>query len=234
MFLELKNSYFSSVVLSLTISVYNRGHKYHEQLMNQRFLYLLSLWDFESLVDEVLAKKQFLSSAFFNDLCYQKSVKYINQKFKGGTIAIDARIYENLQCVFRRLEFVERQIGDGKIVFCGFNCISDQLTLLDIRDAINLVNKCLSERYIDIINFKNLMNKLMYIIDALRTPWRRDWKVNLKILETLDKYPENKICEHVYLYLFLHGNNLEYSEGEPAERYAGTDDERVCVAQSIK
>ncbi len=209
---DIKSSYFSSVILALVISMYNRGYKYHERVKNQHYLYITTMWDFESIIDEAIGDGKGGCSAFYNDLCYNKAIEYISTKYKCGHIKLTMQMYVNLQRVLVHLNNLEKQVGEGNITFGGYYGVDAQDTFFHIKEATNLVNKCMLQQCIDMSDFRQLVYELKSIIDNIRTPWRRDWRIKRKILLTLDKYPENEISEHFYFNLYLNGCNLEYVE----------------------
>lgn len=211
---ELKNSYFSSVVLSLVISVYNRSHKYHEKIRNQHFIYTLALDDFSALFDELIGDGSLHYIPFYCDKCYYKTVDFIRNKYKCGHIKLDMQTYVNLQRILERLNTLEEQVSTGNIIFGGFMSIDADMTLLHIKDAKYFANRCMLQKCIDIHDFLTLARDLSMTIDSIRTPWRRDMKTKIKILEVLDKNPENEISKDFYYNMLLNGCKLEYEEFE--------------------
>lgn len=209
---ELKSSYFSSVVLSLVISVYNRCHKYHDKIKVQHFIYTSTMDDFETILEEAVGKHLVYYRPLYCDACYRPTINYIKEKYKCGYVQVSMEMYVGLQRISDRLDKLGDQVGLGNVIFAGFSCVDEEMTLFQIDDAKKLVKKCMLQKCIDMNDFVALSRRLFFITNDIRTPWRRDFKNKMKILEVLNKYPENKMSERFYYNMFLNGCQLKFGE----------------------
>lgn len=206
---DLKNPYFTSVILTLFITGYNQVIGYKEKLIQQHEFYCKCMKKFEQIFIPFIENKRFRYIVFYNDLCLKDTISFIENNglwdFEKMSVA-QAEVDEIL--------FFLKQIEDRRKSKCILG-IEDRHLNYDIENAEEIL---MSFKDIDKTDeawdvFNTVVWSLLEIVEDLRRPWRWDIEDNVKILQILDKNDSNGIKEDFYYNMHLYGYDL-YSEEE--------------------
>lgn len=204
---ELKNSYFTSVILALLIAGYsqNLGHK--RKLEIQHNFYVDTMREFENLFQPFVKNELCYYMPFYNSICLGDTLQFVEQceekDFKDAVVEFKM----SLKSILSWLDEVDREMRDDNII--GMH---KQRLGADIQYAKILINHGLRE----IMNFKQVKDAMRSISDLLfrivadiRRPWRWDAENNEKILRLLAGYEENHIEDEFYFHMHLYGHKFE-------------------------
>jgi len=199
---DLKEAYFTSVILAFVVGAHSRIIGYRKAIRAQHEIYVSAMRDFDRLFEPFVGSEKRHYFAFYCDLCLRQSIACVNKDF--AIKVTDNDTWTSIfVCISDRLGSVKEEFSKDNIVMNSSNLeyvlyIMDETTKrindLMLFDSLN------KEEIIDI------SRKLMWIIDYLREPWRADIKVKTAILKRLDKYSENEIASRFYYKMLLFGN----------------------------
>ncbi len=202
---ELKNSYFTSVLLALFISGYNQVSGYREKLIYQHELYCDTMHEFEKLFMPFIGKKLLYYMVFYNDECLKATLEYINDNLKGKEIDLD-NYKEIVEDILIQLD----KVNESRKKNCVIGMHNNKL-LKSIRDSEKHLKRILrnAKSEDDILNeLPEVAWGLFRIVADIRRPWRWDIDNDKKILKLLSNNEENGINEDFYFSMHLYGYQL--------------------------
>ena len=130
---ELKNSYFTSVVLAFSVSVINKIRDYKKKIRVQHYFYVDAMHDFEKVL------YHFIGSAIqhYHPLYCQKTldvtVDFLEKK--DNILSEDEDIILSVDTILKRLDAIETAIKDDDIVIT--NSYSTLCLIEEAREEIN-------------------------------------------------------------------------------------------------
>lgn len=198
---ELKNSYFTSVVLTLLITSYNQNKGYRDKLERQHSIYYDIISDFDKLFAPFIGEEILHYMPFYNDKCLSDTMNYIMNK-KLLEQFDESRLIESISDVLEKITLLKHLERQGGIIE---NRNRDLLK--DIIKTENDLMKVKANPKTIIGKLKDISNELFQIIEEIRRPWRRDNKYDIKILQLLNK--ENDVEEDFYYKMHLFGHTFE-------------------------
>lgn len=206
---DLKNPYFTSVVLALFITGYNQVVGYKEKLIQQHDFYCKCMEVFDDIFVPFIEDKRYNYMVFYNNLCLESTISYIMNEVLWNAERLNA-VQESIDEILEFLKYVD----DKRKNKCILGVKSEYLEY-----EIEFAQKQLKDfKKLDTLDaameaFEDVTWSLMCVVDDLRRPWRWDIDNNLKILKILDKKESNEIKEDFYYNMHLYGYDL-YSEDE--------------------
>ena len=204
---ELKNSYFSSVVLALLISGYSQISGYKKRIEIQHDFYTDVISKFDNLFKTFIGSEVYHYMPFYNYICLKDTLEYIEKCEEKDCKFSIIEFITNLEEIFEQLEKIEYERRHNSIV--GMNKQSLDYHIQQGKDFIRKELKACEtfEQAKEIV--QNLSNSLFYIISDIRRPWRWDIENDKKILEILANYEENNIKEDFYYKMHLYGHKFK-------------------------
>ncbi len=200
---ELKNSYFTSVIISFVISVLNNTRVYKTQIKVQYYLYIDTMNDFERFFGHLfdIEHKQ------YHPLYCEKTINDVTDYILHHSI--DRQYAEELvlsiDSILKRLEKLEYEINLGNI------------EIPSKRDLIECIN-CVKSEINNLVVNNNLYNnrtvaciamQLYDILDYIKEPWFRDIKTKINILNRLAKSNLDIVKRNINYEMLLYGLSLE-------------------------
>lgn len=200
---ELKNSYFTSVILAIFISSYGQIEKYKDKLSVQHTFYTDMMWCFEKIFTPYIDAMVCYYCPFYNEKCLYGTLEYIEKNVK-----VDFFEYDNadeiIEDIFLALNKVEEAAKNNRIVG-----IYSKENLEDlVEQTRKALKKCSKDRCMNLENLKDISRNLLYIVAELRRPWRWDVENNIKILKMLNENENNGIEKDFYYSMHLNGFNF--------------------------
>ena len=164
---ELKNSYFTSVILAIFISSYGQIEKYKDKLSVQHTFYTDMMWCFEKIFTPYIDAMVCYYCPFYNEKCLYGTLEYIEKNVK-----VDFFEYDNadeiIEDIFLALNKVEEAAKNNRIVG-----IYSKENLEDlVEQTRKALKKCSKDRCMNLENLKDISRNLLYIVAELRRPWR--------------------------------------------------------------
>lgn len=195
---ELKNSYFTSVVIAIFINAYNQITSYKEKIAAQHNFYSDALLCFDKLFYPFLGNTIFHYCPFYNNLCLDATLEHITNCKK---IYIDEdEFVDILEDILIQLNKIDDLRKNNRIIGMHKDELKD-----NIDYARKILNKVTTTKIITIEDTKNISQHLFHIIADMRRPWRWDIDDDLKILRYLNKNPSNEIENNFYYNMLLNG-----------------------------
>lgn len=196
---ELKNSYFTSIILALFIGGYTQIENYKEKMSAQHEFYTDALFCFNKLFFPILRNEVLHYSAFYNDICLKDTLNHISTR-KIGPFS-EKELNDIAEDLFIQLDKIEDARKNNRIV--GMH--KERL-----RDYIDQAKKMLKKynKKMSIKDISEIAYPLYFIIADLRRPWRWDINNNIKILNYLNENPENGIEQDFYYKMHLNGHKF--------------------------
>lgn len=207
--LELKNSYFSSVILAFIMTSYNENYRHKEKLLQQHVFYVDTMDRFENLFtvflgDEInqymiFYTEQTLDDTFeyIEELCNQKLDNFLHSdKFKDSLKKLIKHLNEE-----KKLKIRQHYINiDNQKLESLFDSLTDLDGYLDenVKDCQFLLQQ-----------LHEIALAMMEIINDLRVPWRKDIKNDIRILKILEKNNAKYITSDFYFNMILHGHSFK-------------------------
>ncbi len=197
---DLKNSYFTSVILAFVINSLNRTKEYKRTMQKQHYLYTDALADFNNIVSLFFVNKAHFYSPLYSEKTFNNTQNYILNECT-ITIDCDQQILF-IDDILKRLDDIEQEYKKGNII------VSDDVFLLhEISCARKKTNKLVLDGNLAAkAEIVELSKKLFELLEILREPWRKDVKIKIDILSRLDKYEINQIKDDFYYSMLLYGD----------------------------
>lgn len=197
---ELKNTYFTSVVLTLLITSYNQNKGYRDKLEKQHYFYTEILSGFDRLFESFIGEEIYHYMPFYNDKCLSATLDYIRNNGLMKQLDEDSLI-ESINDILKKIVLLKHIENNGGIIEKSNNNF-----MKDILEAEFMLKKIKAKPQSIIENLEDISGKLFYIIADMRRPWRWDIENNIKILQLLNK--ENDIESHFYYKMHLSGHTF--------------------------
>lgn len=204
---DIRNQWFSSVILAMAINALNRGREHKKKIAALHKIYCNSMFDFEELLARYCGKTPFNPiHPLYSQKCFDDTVAFIKHAWLNHSIEVDAQYLVIIKQVLKRLDKLEERFEAGEIVFSDhFDYYTG--SVIDELNALSTLNK------ISIQEIIKISKHLLYVVDELRIPWRKDLKSKREILTILDKYPQNRISKSHYYGMLLNGIEYDYEIG---------------------
>ena len=202
-FWDLKNSYFTSVILAFAINSMNRIKEYKRLIRAQHYLYVDAMSDFDNLFKQYVGEEIQHYMPMYCEKTLETTINYVSQK-------VSIKIDDNEQLlvfdgILKRLDELERCCKNQQLVITN-----DELLLCCIDDARKALNEAIiHNKYKQIEELEKIARKLYWILVYIRRPWRIDVQIKIKILSILDSYPNSEIKDNFYYNMLLYGHSFE-------------------------
>lgn len=200
---ELKNSYFTSVILAIFIGGYNKIENYKEKIVIQHELYVETMSCFEQLFSPILGEEIRYYHIFYNDKCLESTLKFIDGKKDYNLFECDDGI-GIIEDIFIQLNRVDEARKNNRIIG-----MDQEILKLQINNIRKFLRKCNREKKLNIQDMKEISQELFDIVEDIRRPWRWDVENHIKILKLLNQNKENGIENDFYYKMHLNGHNFE-------------------------
>lgn len=196
---DLKNSYFTSIILALFIGGYTQIENYKERMSVQHDFYTDALSCFNNLFFPILGDEISNYYIFYNDICLKKTLNYITNK---KMMHLSKTELDNIaDDLFIQLNKIEDARKNNRIIGMHKERLRDYID--KAKKALKKYNPKMSIKDIDDISYF-----LYCIIADIRRPWRWDIDNNIKILSYLNENPENGIEQNFYYRMHLIGHKF--------------------------
>lgn len=202
---ELKNSYFTTVIIAIVMNVYNSNFNYKKKLINQHEFYVNTMHIFENIFDGLIVNDKCHYLVFYNDLCLTDTINYIKRKTKEdienwlSSIEYKNNIEELIEYIPKIRDYLKIDINLTNEEAYYINNLENELKELKKYS-------CTADNYlkkIDIITYD-----MIRLIDILREPWRKDLKYDLKILQIIKKNNADIIKNDFYYSMLIYGHDF--------------------------
>lgn len=208
---DLKNPFFSSIILSILINAYNSAADYRKKLNAQYYLYIDTIHAFDSLLYGFLGKRIIHFLPLYNSKCLEDAKKYIheNKTFDKSKISSDA-----MRCSINALDKLEESITHDRII--GIKHKNDILrTISERKDTLNEYKKFSG---ISQGSFEILLDDLLFLVALTHFPWIRDIKDDYRILTILNENEKNRISKDFYFSMTLNGGERALQLGNEEKK----------------
>lgn len=204
---EIKNDYFSSVVLALFIAVFTELEAYKRKIKIQHDLYVTSMSKFKHIFMPFLGMELYHYMPYYNSICLDDTLEYIERCKIDNLNFAEKEFKLGLEGILEQLDKIESARMSNSII--GIHKDALGYSIQYCRDKVRkYLLECNS--IIDAKNIAmNLAEDLFVIVADIRRPWRWDVDNNNKILSILDKYEENGIKRHFYYGMHLYGHKFK-------------------------
>ncbi len=191
---DIKNSWFSSVILAFVIATYNRGREHQRKIQMQHHLYVDTMATFGTFFSAFVTQQGTLALDFlYSDRCLNDTLTHI-QENNVFPLSNSSLIKERLEKITNQLNQLGREIEQRNIIYAD-----NDMSMYFLRDAICMASEMQQAKTITFSAVRDLANRLLKIVDNLRVPWRRDIAIKITILKILNNYQINYIFgDHYY------------------------------------
>lgn len=204
---ELKNSYFTSVVLALMIAGYTQNLEYKKKIVDQHDFYVDVLHKFNCLFRQFIADEMFNYFAFYNELCLENTLDYIEKyTIEEGDFSTD-EFKCDLKDILEQLEKIEQEEKSKN--FIGSH---EPDLIIDIDYTKDIIKRVLMQEVdfeLALNSIPSIASNLLDIVSAIRRPWRWDVENDIKILRILASYEQNNIKNDFYYGMHLYGHEFD-------------------------
>lgn len=201
---ELKNSYFTTVIIAIVLNIYNSISNYRKKLINQHEFYVNTMHIFENIFDGLIVNDKWHYLVFYNDLCLTDTINYIKRKTKEdienwlSSIEYKNNIEELIEYIPKIRDYLKIDINLTNEEAYYINNLENELKVLK--------NSCTADNYLKKINI--ITYYMIRLIDILREPWRKDLKYDLKILQIIKKNNADIIKNDFYYSMLIYGHDF--------------------------
>lgn len=197
---ELKNSYFTSVVLTLLITSYNQNKGYRDKLEKQHFFYYEIICSFDKLFKPFIGDEILHYMPFYNNKCLSSTIDYIKNNGLMDGLDEDSLI-ESINDVLEKITLLKHLENNGGVIGK-----SNSNFMTDIITTEGKLKKIKSNPKSIIVELDEISRDLLEIVADIRRPWRWDIENDIKILQLLNK--ENDIESQFYYKMHLSGHTF--------------------------
>lgn len=207
---DLKNSYFTSVILALFIAGYSQSSGHRKRMEIQHEFYTNIMEKFELLFSPFIGDEVCYYMPFYNDLCLNSTLEYVEQCNMEELAIQEDEFVGILETILDQISKIEQEMRNNNII--GMHKHDLEVDIEIVRHLLKHMIRegASSEQVKD--NVRDLAIKLYYIIADIRRPWRWDVENNNKILKILANYNENDIKNDFYYRMHLYGHILKRSK----------------------
>ena len=176
---NLRNAMFSSIVLAFAIGAFNHLKDYRKIIKSQHYIYVDSMDDFEELFRAIVNEKEWLEfHALYNERCLRLSLQHIKDYMQEINITNNEFI-KAIDLIQSRLCEIDSCFKMGQLLVAD-----DEMLNLYISGAKKEISNVIIDNNSDRI--RSLILELYNIVEQIRYPWRRDIKLDKKILVLSD------------------------------------------------
>lgn len=197
---ELKNSYFTSVVLTLLITSYNQNKGYRDKLEKQHYFYYEIMSGFDKLFKPFIGDEILYYMPFYNKKCLSATIDYIKDNDLMNWLDEDCLI-EGINDVLEKITLLKHLENNGGVIGK-----SNSNFMTDIITTEGKLKKIKSNPKSIIVELDEISRDLLEIVADIRRPWRWDIENDIKILQLLNK--ENDIESQFYYKMHLSGHTF--------------------------
>lgn len=198
---ELREPFFSSVVLAFAINSFERIREHIRKVNAQYSTYVIAMNDFQMCAEEYIGRDFPHFHPFYCRKTLEDTIDFIESK-PGISVEkkVSVSLRVNLTLILERLEKVREEFIRGNII--TYEAWFDVL-YQTIDSAKGIITEILISDTYSNKKIADLCNNLFFILSRLREPWRVDIDRKMQILSRLSKYPENNIYDHFYYRMLL-------------------------------
>ena len=208
---ELKNSFFSSFIITWFINIYNNEYNYRKKLWEQHEFYVDTMSCFEKIFEPFVGEHIYYYHAFYNSICYENTIDYIHN------IEIDRQCKRELigkiKNILAQLKTINYEIKNNNIYKADTHYLIYKIPdiIIDLNELLNYLK--LKKIIVDDVFTKisKITMDLFKITEELRIPWRQDIENNIIILQRLSPNTENEIERAHYYNLLLNGYSFNFN-----------------------
>ena len=113
---ELKNSYFSSVILAIFIAGYSQNSEYKKKISVQHDFYVDSMRTFDCIFEPFVGNQIYYFMPFYNQMCLDNTLEYIKNCKLDNTETLLENYREALQEALGRLEKIDFERKNNNII----------------------------------------------------------------------------------------------------------------------
>lgn len=207
--IELKNSYFTTVIIAIILNVYNKNFNYNDRLVYQHGFYTDTMRLFENIFGGLLGDEKTSFIVFYNDLCLNDTLEYIKTL---NTESIDnmlnSKEFQNdLEELIEYMNSIRNYFHSTK-----YSGKADDLYLNFLDKSLKSLKNNLDNSNFYLKEINNISYYMYKIVEVLREPWRKDIKYNIKILKIIEKNNIGCIKDNFYCNMLLYGHNFSNTE----------------------
>jgi hypothetical protein len=194
---EMKSSIFSSVVIAFAVETFNRIRVYGQKLRKQHVIYVELLNDLGCLIGTV-ADSPFWNffHAFYNAKCFALTKNYLKERIADGEVLFGNEFLIVMDSIDEGLVRIRQEAEEDNLLLQ--DVVSFKLVIDEARKAND---RMMLES--DVEEFYRWLELLYEIVDTLRMPWRKDEKIDAKIIDILRRSNRNLIEQDFYKRMFL-------------------------------
>ncbi len=202
---ELKNSYFTTVIIAIVLNVYNSNFNHRKKLINQHEFYVDTMRIFENIFDGLIGNDKYHYLVFYNNLCLTDTINYIKRKTKKdienwlSSTEYKNNIEELIEYIPKIKDYLKIDINLANEEAYYINNLENEL-----KELKNYA--CTADNYLKKINI--ITYYMIKLIDILREPWRKDLKYDLKILQIIEKNNADIIKNDFYYSMLIYGHDF--------------------------
>lgn len=207
--LELKNSYFSSVILAFIMTSYNENYRHKEKLLQQHVFYVDTMDRFENLFTVFLGDEINQYMIFYTEQTLDDTFEYIEELYnqKLDNFLHSDKFKDSLKKLIKHLN------EEKKLKIRQHYINIDNQKLESLFDSLTDLDGYLDENVKDcqflLQQLHEIALAMMEIINDLRVPWRKDIKNDIRILKILEKNNAKYITSDFYFNMILHGHSFK-------------------------
>lgn len=198
-----KTPVYSTIIVAGFLSWYHKKNDYKKKIRMQHFLYVEALHEFEKIISVYVKEEMFLHFYFFyNDLVFTQGTDFLKNQCN-YMVNNNQLLNNHLKLLRDYLLKIKDYVLEGKIF------VNTEYSLIDINSAIGKIDCIKKNKKFDISKdideFIILLINLHSIIEELQSPWRKDLKIDLKIINILLKENQDMINSNFYISMLING-----------------------------
>ena len=206
---DVKNEFFTSVIVVIVVNVYGRAKDYKPKLYAQHNIYVSIMKGFEYNLFEPFVDVDLCNyMPLYCEKTLHDTLSYC-KPFFGRSYYIDfdtkhSNYNEKINLLLRELDVATDAFKNDK--FIG---IWDGSPALEcIQEVKYKLNDVLIEQRLYVYDLDEIATKLYQITNMMRRPWRWGIKSKIKILQTLATYPNSWVNDSFYYSMLLYGHQF--------------------------
>mgnify|MGYP003278109294 CR=1 FL=1 len=204
-FIELKNTYFTTVILAMVMNIYNINFNYHNNLVRQHEFYVDTMNIFENVFGNLLGDEKHKYIVFYSDLCLKNTLDYVKKINKQDiSKLLNSKEFQNdleelIEYINRIRYYFNSAKYFGKINNYALNSLEKKLK--NLKNNLNNPDTYLK-------NIDDIAYSLCNIINILREPWRKDIESDIKIFKIIEKNNADCIKADFYYNMLVYGHDF--------------------------
>lgn len=194
--LDILLAYVTSVIITISISIYNQADKYRTILHRQYQTAIYANDTFDKLFQPILKNILFYYMPFYNSKCLQQALI----KSRNLSIEVEEDFIVILENALEATKTIKAENRNGFI-------LENELLPIFIDEAEKELRISIYQTKSSTFKweqFEATAECLESLVDCLRTPWRKDLEIDTKILTTLNNQNKSLILDDFYLRMWLY------------------------------